>query len=168
MTLHEIFSRMTADQSAAIFNWLHDKERKLYKATIEALAKQRHLRGIFVERKPRPERHAWLHEALGRKSSDGVAAQILQIWLVGEHSKLLCDFLDSLGIQHDENGTLEELPSEPTVEKLKQAIDSIYEKHDHGVVAIYLHAFHAMNEDGWKTLGELLETDSRLQLGKPA
>jgi len=167
MTLHEIFSRMTAEQSAAIFNWLHDKERKLHKATIEALAKQRHLRGIFVERKPRPERNTWLQEALRRKTSDGVAAQILQIWLVGEHSKLLCDFLDSLGIHHDENGTLEELPAEPSAEKLRQAIDSIFEKHEPGVTAIYLQAFHAMNESEWKTLGELLETDSRLQLGKP-
>jgi len=168
MTAHEIFSRIPAAQASDIFTWLHDKEKKLYKATLEALAKQRHLRGIFIERKPRPERHAWMHEALGRKANNDVSAQILQIWLVGEHSKLLCDFLDLLGIKHDENGTVDELPSEPASGKLKPAVDGLLEKYSPSLVATYLHAFHALNDHGWQTLGELLETDERLKIGQAA
>jgi hypothetical protein len=165
MTAYEIFSRIPAAQASDIFNWLHDKEKKLYKATMEALAKQRHLRAVFVERKPRPERHAWMLEALGRKANDDVAAQILQIWLVGEHSGLLCDFLDLLGIKHDENGTVEELPAEPAAGKLKASVDALMGKHDPSLVATYLNAFHALNDQGWKTLGELLEADERLKIG---
>ena len=168
MTAHDIFLRIDSEQASAIFTWLFDREKKLYKATIEALAKQRHLRAIFVERKPRPERHAWMHEALGRKANNDVAAQILQIWLVGRHSALLCDFLDLLGISHDENGTVETIPSEPEPGKLKPAVDALLAKHDPPVVAIYLHAFHGMNDSQWNTLGELLEADPRLKLGTAA
>ena len=39
-------------------------------------------------------------------------------------------------------------------------------KHDPGVVAVYLHTFQAMDEQGWSTLEELLAEDARLQLGK--
>ena len=104
MTAHEIFSRITSSQSSGILTWIHDQEKPVYKATLETLAKQRHLRPVFLERKPRPERNAWMIEALGRKANNDVAAQVLQIWLIGAHSKLLCDFLDLLDIPHEANG----------------------------------------------------------------
>ncbi len=169
MAPHEIFSRMTPEAAFQLLGFLFEKEKALYKAAIEALAKQRNLRPIFVERKPRNERFAWLQNALSRRSGDAIAANLLQIWLVEGHSALLCDFLDGLGIAHDENGTVEELPAAPPKEQLAPVIDSLLAKHDPTVVAIYLNAFQALNDDGgWASLGELLETDSRIKLGEPA
>ena len=110
---HEIFLRMPRATAEELFTFLLEKEKPLYRATIDSLAKQRKLRPVFVERKPRKERHVWMQEILGKKNSDGIAAHLLQIWLVGAHSKLLCDFLDGLGIKHDENGTVDALPSAP-------------------------------------------------------
>jgi len=130
------------------------------------VAKQRKLRPVFIERKPRNERYAWLQEALGRKASDAIAAHILQIWLVGQHSKLLCDFLDGLGIKHDENGTIEQLPAEPPREALEKTINDLLQKHDPETVAVYLHAFQAMDDTGWTTLDEILQSDERLKPGK--
>jgi len=164
MTAYEIFSRIPSSQASGILTWLYDHEKQVYKAAIESLAKQRHLRAIFVERKPRPERNVWMIEALGRKANTDVAAQLLQIWLIGEHSKLLCDFLDLLEIKHDDNGTVEQLPNEPAEGKLKPAIEALLQKHDPTLVVTYLNTFHALNDESWKSLGELLETDDRLKL----
>jgi hypothetical protein len=165
---HEIFSRMPSETAGQLLSFLFEKEKPLYKATIESLAKQRKLRPIFVERKPREERHAWMKENLGKKSSEGVAAHLLQIWLVGAQAKLLCDFLDGLGIAHDENGTIEELPSAPPKEEVARVVNSLLETHDASVVAVYLHAFQALDEQGWPSLAEVLAEDPRLQLGEPA
>ena len=165
---HEIFSRMPAETAGQLLSFLFEKEKPLYKATIDSLAKQRKLRPVFVERKPRDERHAWMKEILGKKSSEGIAAHLLQIWLVGAQTKLLCDFLDGLGIAHDENGTIEELPSAPPKADLSRVVDSLLETYEPGVVAVYLHAFQALDENGWPTLAELLAEDPRLQLGEPA
>ena len=161
---HEIFARMPEPVSEQLLGYLCDKEKPLYKATIDTLTKQRKLRSIFVERKPRPERHTWMRDALGRKVNEAVSAHLLQIWLVGAHAKLLCDFLDILGIAHDENGTIEELPSAPEKAQLTAAIDTVCASHDPGVVAVYLHAFQALDEKGWSTLEELLAEDPRLKL----
>lgn len=166
MAPYAIFSQMTPDLASLIFGFLFEKEKPLYKATIEALAKKRNLRPVFVERKPRNERFAWMKDALGRPANDGVAAHLLQVWLVGAQSALLCDFLDALGITHDENGTVEELPPAPAKEKIEAAVETLLSKHEPGVVAIYLHTFQALHENGgWPTLGEVLESDSRLKLG---
>src|ERR1700692_4555604 len=104
LTSCDIFQRTSPALVSNLFSYLFEKEKPLYKATIEAVAKQRKLRPVFIERKPRPERHTWMHEALSRKASDAISAHILQIWLVGQHSALLCEFLDGLGIKHDDNG----------------------------------------------------------------
>lgn len=165
MAPHEIFARMTPALASDLLGFLFDKEKKLYKAAIEALAKQRNLRPIFVERKPRNERFAWMHDALSRRNNDAVAANLLQIWLVEAHTPLLCDFLDGLGIEHDENGTVEELPPAPPKEKLTEVIDTLFGKHDPQIVAVYLNTFQALDDEGgWSTLAELLSSDPRLQL----
>jgi len=161
---HEIFSRMPASASAQLFSHIAEKEKPLMKAAIDTLCKQRKLRPVFVERKPKPERFAWLRDALGRKQNEGVAAQLLQIWLVGTQSKLLCDFLDGFGIAHDEHGTIEEVPAAPEKAKLAEVVNGLLEKYDPAVVAVYLHAFQATDEKGWSTLEELLAEDPRLKI----
>ncbi len=165
MPTHEIFAAMPAEAAAEIFGYLHREEKQLYKAAIDTLAQQRKLRPVFVERKPRPERFAWLRSALARPANDAVAAHILQIWLVGQHANLLCAFLDGLNIAHDENGTVETLPDSPAKEDLRRTIDDLATRFDLTTVAIYLQAFQATHDEGgWPSLGELLESDPRLQL----
>lgn len=164
MAPHAIFSQMTPDLAFQIFGFLFEKEKPLYKATLEALAKKRNLRPVFVERKPRNERFLWMKDSLARPVNDGVAAHLLQVWLVAAQAPLLCDFLDALGIAHDENGTVEELPPAPAKEKIEAAIEALLAKHEADVVAVYLHTFQALHENGgWPTLGETLEADARLK-----
>ena len=165
---HDIIQQASPALVSNIFSYLFENEKPLYKATIDAVAKQRKLRPVFIERKPRNERFTWLHEALGRKASEAISAHLLQIWLVGQHKALLCDFLDALGIKHDENGTVEQLPPQPDKEPLEKAVSTILEKHDPEIVAVYLHAFQALNDTGWTNLDEILEKDERLQIGKVA
>jgi hypothetical protein len=163
-TPHEIFALMPSAVAEQLFTFLLEKEKALYQTTLDTLAKQRKLRTVFVERKPRAERHAWMREVLGRKLNETVGAQLLQIWLVGAHAKLLCDFLDGLGIAHDANGTIETLPPAPEKAALVAAIEPLFAKHDPGVVAVYLNAFQALDDEGWPALGELLAEDPRLRL----
>ena len=161
---NDIFARMPPAVAAQLFAHLHENEKPLYKATIDTLAKQRKLRPVFIERKPRDERFAWLREMVSKKQNADVAAHLLQIWFVGAQSKLLCDVLDALGIAHDENGTIEEMPEAPPKAALVKAIDECFAKHDPQVVAVYLNAFQALDEKGWSTLAELLAEDPRLRL----
>ncbi len=162
---NEIFAKMPAPVAADLFAHLAEKEPNLLQATLTTLCQQRKIRPVFVERKPRTERYTWIRDGLGRKQNADVAAHLLQIWLVGAHSKLLCDFLDGFGIPHDEHGTIEDLPSAPEKGKLTEVVTDLLSKHDPGVVAVYLHAFQATDEKGWSTLEELLAEDPRLKIG---
>jgi hypothetical protein len=148
----------------SVLVFLLEYEKPVYKAMIQNIASRRKLRPIFIERKPKSERHIWLQQALSLKGSDDLAIQLLQIWLLGAYREMICDFLDLLGIKHDGKGVVDDLPPEPAREALTEAITKLLEKHPREVVAVYLHAFQAMDDTGWSTLGEVLSADPRIFL----
>jgi hypothetical protein len=164
MKSHELFQRMSQPLAGQVFTFLHETEKPVYKAAIQGLANQRNLRPVFVERKPRDERHAWMKAALARPVSDTLATHLLQAWLLGANKPMLCDFLDALGIAHEEDGTVEVIPPCPPKEKLEAAVDQLVGKYDPQPVAVYLHAFRDMDSSvQWPALNEILEQDPRLQ-----
>jgi len=164
MKCYEIFSKLSPELTNQIFAYLLESEKPVYKAMIQNIATRRKLRPIFIERKPKNERHIWLQQALSLKSADDITMQLLQIWLLGSQREMICDFLDYLGIAHDGKGVVENLPAEPPREKLEETITKLLEKRSPEVVAVYLHAFQAMDETGWQVLDEGLLTDSRIAL----
>lgn len=168
MSPNEIFLQMPESTCSALLGEMFENEKPLYKNLVENLAKQRKLRPVFVERKPRLERFAWLKDALGRRQNEAIAANLLQIWLVSRHSAMLCDFLDSLGIKHDDNGTVEQIPPQPEKPALEAAVAALLEKYESPIVAVYLNAFQALDQNGWPLLDEIIAADPRLQLGAPA
>ncbi|HEX4086952.1 MAG TPA: hypothetical protein VHY22_18700 [Chthoniobacteraceae bacterium] len=167
MSPNEVFFHMSAATCGGMLSDLFENEKPLYKNLIENLAKQRKLRPVFIERKARTERFAWIKDALGRKQNEPVAANLLQIWLVSRHPGMLCDFLDSLGIKHDDNGTVEAMPPQPEKPALEAAIAALLEKYDPAIVAVYLHAFQALDDTGWPLIDEIIAADPRLHLGAP-
>lgn len=164
----EIFQQLSPALAGDIFSYLQESDKPAYKMAIQTLATQRKLRPVFVERKPRNERYAWMQHALTRPANEAIASNVLQIWLMGSQSSLLCDFLDSLGIEHDEKGGIETLPECPPADKLQTAIDAVLAKHPAEAVSVYLNCFQSMEIAGWPLLGEVLEKDERLRLGTPA
>ena len=163
-TPNEIFARLPESVSDSLFAHLHANEKPLYKAAIRSVSEFRKLRPVFLERKPKTEQFKYIASHLAMRTNNALAAQILQIWLVGAHSKLLCAFLDGLGIAHEENGTIDELPEAPPKEKLAEVITSLRKDFDPELVKVYLHAFQSLDDEAWPTLGSLLVEDSSLAL----
>lgn len=155
---------MPAPMAQGILAFLHENQKPLYRATLETLAKSRNLRPVFLEKKPRTEQHAWILTQLSRKANDDTAAHLLQIWLVGAHKNLLCDFLDGFKIAHDENGTVEALPPAPAREDLVRVIDSLRSRYEPALLAVYLNTFQSLDSEGWPSLQELINEDTTLQL----
>jgi hypothetical protein len=157
---------MSPALAAEIFVYLQKEQKPVYKAAIQGLANQRNLRGVFIERKPPHERHPWLQQALSRPISDALASHLIQGWLLGANKQMLNDFLDALGIAHEEDGTVEELPPCPPKEQLASAISALLQKYPAEAVAVYLHAFRDMDSTvQWPALNELLQETPQLQLG---
>lgn len=163
MTSHELFATMPPALAAEIIEFNHTSEKKLYRAALETVAQSRKVRAVFLERQPRDERCAAITASLSRPALHQAADSLLRNWLLRKHTSLLTDFLEVLGIQH-ENGVVEALPKTVEDERLKAGVESLLAKHPREAVAIYLHAFNSMNGENWTNLEDLLRTDLRLKL----
>ena len=86
---------------------------------------------------------------LTRPALDPVAGNLIRTWLLKKHKAMLVDFLDALGIAHQE-GVVEDLPATMDDAKLQAAVEACWQISAR-VVAVYLHAFNEMNEVDGRT-----------------
>jgi len=164
LTSHELMGFMSPALALEIINYVYESDKPLYRTVLAAVAEARKLRPVFLERQPRTDRHNTMVQTLARPSLDAVTGNLVRAWLLKKYKSMLCDFLDALGITHNE-GVVEDLPPTIEEEKLRAAVETLLGKYPPEVVAVYLNAFHDMNEVDWPNLKALLEGDKRLQLG---
>lgn len=147
-----------------IITFTFENEKPTYRATLNAVAEARHVRGVFLERQPKAQRHATMASSLAKPNLEAAAGNLIRIWLIKKHKAMLVDFLNALEIKN-EDGVVEDLPESMDDAKLKAAVDTLLGKYPPEAVAVYLNAFNDMNEANWANLKTMLESDSRLQLG---
>ncbi len=164
LTSHELLGFMSPNLALEILTYAHENDKPVYRASPAAVAEARKVRPVFLERQPKPQRHAAMLATLARPALEMVTANLLRTWLLKKHKAMLCDFLDALGITHKE-GVVDDLPATIDDAKLHSAVDLLMGKYPRETVAVYLHAFQGMNEVEWSNLKTMLETDKRLELG---
>ena len=164
MTSTELFAAMPPTLAADVIEFNHAEEKPVYRAALEAIAQLRKVRPVFLERQPRDERLANMIASLSRPQLGLAADTLLRCWLLKKHTGVLTDFLNALGIAH-ENGAVETLPKTVEDAALKSAVEQLLAKHPAEVVAVYLRCFNSMNVENWANLDGLLQEDPRLALG---
>jgi hypothetical protein len=164
LTSHELFGFMSPNLANEILNFAYETDKPTYKSTLNAVAQARHVRPVFLERQPRPQRQAAMIATLSKPALEEVAGGLIRVWLVKKYKTMLADFMDALEIKN-EGGVVDDLPAAIDDAKLKPAIDTLLAKYPPETVAVYLHAFNDMNEANWANLKTMLESDARLQLG---
>lgn len=164
LTSHELFGFMSPALANDIITFTFENEKPTYRATLNAVGEFRHVRGVFLERQPKSQRHATMISSLAKPALDLAAGNLIRTWLLKKYKSMLADFLNALEIKN-EDGVVEDLPKSMDDAKLKSAVDTLLRKYPPEAVAVYLNAFNDMNEANWANLKALLEGDPRLQLG---
>lgn len=164
LTSHELLGFMSPTLALEILTYAFEADKPLYRTTLAAVAEARKVRAVYLERQPRPQRHAAMLATLARPALELVTGNLIRTWLLKKYTSMLGDFLDALGIVHKE-GVVEDLPAAMEDAKLKAAVDGVLAKYPREVVAVYLNAFNDMNEVAWPNLKTMLASDPRLQLG---
>jgi hypothetical protein len=162
MTSTELFAAMPARVAHEILDYCHAHEKQLYRTALDAVAQVRKLRSVYLERLPRAERYGLLAESLRLPGLMAGADGLIRTWLLKQHTGLLKDFLDALQIKH-EDGVVEGLPATVPDDVLRNAVNTLLERHPAEAVAIYLHAFNSMNGEQWTNLDALVREEPRLQ-----
>jgi hypothetical protein len=163
LTSYELLGFISPELAHRILADTADDNRELYEATLSSVARLRGMRPQFLKKQPKPARHKTMVQAMCKPAFDEATGSLLRGWLLKHQLGLLTQFLDALGIKHEE-GIVEDLPKTIADDTLASALDNLLANNDQDVIVLYLHAFHTMNDAGWSNLEAALEKDERLQL----
>ena len=162
LTFHELIGFMSPKMANQILEATQANNREVYRALVAAMAEAQKMRPVFIGRQPKERRHKNFVQMLSRTGAEEHAGNLIRGWLFKEHKDVLTGFLGKLGIEHEE-GMVDDLPESISDDALNAAVDLLIEKYDRELVAVYLPAFNASNENRWGNLDALLADDKRLQ-----
>ncbi len=162
LTFHELIGFMSPKMANRILEDTQANNREVYRALVASMAQAQKMRPVFIGRQPKERRHKSFVQMLSRTGSEEHAGNLIRGWLFKEHKNVLTDFLGRLGIEHEE-GMVDDLPESISDDALNAAVDLLIEKYERELVAVYLTAFNASNENRWGNLDTLLADDERLQ-----
>ena len=162
LTFHELIGFMSPKMANRILEDTQANNREVYRALVASMAQAQKMRPVFIGRQHKERRHKSFVQMLSRTGSEEHAGNLIRGWLFKEHKDVLTDFLGKLGIEHEE-GMVDDLPESISDDALNAAVDLLIEKYDRELVAVYLTAFNASNENRWGNLDALLAEDERLQ-----
>jgi hypothetical protein len=160
---HTIWPTLPAQLANDILLSVQKANKKLYRTAVEVMAPRMGIRVPTLLETPKAQRHATWIQILARPEMEVLSFNLLSAWLIDSQRPMLCAWLDSLGIEHGDNGCADSFPPEPTPAALKKGVDLLLNQFDPQIVGVYLRTFNQIDETQWPALDELLRNDPRLQ-----
>lgn len=161
---HTLWPVLPGQLTNTILLSVQKSNKKLYRTTVEVMAPRMGIRVPILMETPKAKRHETWAQILSRPEMEVLSFNLLSTWLIEEQRPMLCAWLDSLGIEHGDNGCADKFPPQPEPAALKKAVEGLLEKFDPVIVGTYLRCFNQIDETQWPALDEILKDDPRLQL----
>ena len=159
MKAYQVFARMTPERAHSLLEGLRKEAPGVYTQALGAASVWLKARPQFVQ-KQRPEQRAKLvRQALSRVATSIVAEEVLAAYFLQVKKALLIEWLDSVGLAHEEGALEADAPPEPAADALATAVTTFRKPEEAEDRELLLLAFAAQSAIDWPELERLLEAD---------
>jgi hypothetical protein len=160
MRSNEIFARMSKEQAAAFLDEVKREAQPVAQLALGATAQAFRLRPEFLRRQPKLRQAEWMRRALGRTVGAPVAEEVLATYFLEHHLELLKEWLDLIGIEHEDGQIkVEELPN-PGPKAIESAVAKFRKGDQPERRELLLKAFAAQSAVEWPELEALVSRAS--------
>jgi hypothetical protein len=160
MKPHQVFARLSPERAFALLAKVQEKLPGVYTQAVGAACVTLKTRPQFMMKQPPEKRAAFVRQALSRFAAAPIAEEVLAAYFLEVRRDLLTEWLDALGIEH-ENGVLkQDDPAEPAREKLVAAVAKFREGADPEDRQLLLEAFAAQSAVEWPALDAVLGVEA--------
>ncbi len=156
MRSNEVFGAMSPEQATALLTVLSEKAPGMYASALHLAATAMRARPVYLRRQPFEKQAISIRRALARATSNGVAEEILAIYFLECRKELLVEWLDLLGIEHEDGVLTEDEPAAPTRKALEAATRKFLGGKNPDDRVLLLRAFAAQDSIDWPDLEALL------------
>jgi hypothetical protein len=154
---YQVFARMSEGRTHALLEGLRQGAPAVYTQALAAASAWLRARPQFVV-KQTPERRAKLvRQALARFSTSLVAEEVLAAYFLQVKKPLLVEWLDAIGLAHEDGALTADAPPQPERTALEKAVAAYRATPDDAEDrALLLEAFAAQSAIDWPALEELI------------
>jgi hypothetical protein len=158
MRSYQIYAAMSPDRAAAVMSGLSENSPQMFKQALLLASASMNARPTYLQRQPFEKQVGAVRRALSRVAANSVAEETLAVYFLECRKELLAEWLDLLGLKH-EDGILEaDSPVAPNKAELQKARDSFCGVDDDADRSLLLNAFAAQSAIDWPDLDALLDS----------
>ncbi len=159
MRAYQVFARMTPERAHALLEGLRKEAPAIYSQALGAASVWLKARPQFVMKQRPPQRAKLVRQALSRVATNVVAEEVLAAYFLQVKKALLIEWLDGLGLAHDEGALEADAPPEPARDALEKAVVAFRKPEEAEDRELLLHAFAAQSAIDWPELERLLGSE---------
>jgi hypothetical protein len=156
MRPHQIFAALSPEHTEAFFAGLAEHSPEMYQQSVFAAAANMKARPQYLLKQPKAKQAQAIRRALARVHSSALAEELLAIYFLHCRLELLREWLDLVGLEHEDGMLQEDTPAQPDPADLAKHVNSLLEKDDDPDRLLLLRAFAAQSAISWPALDELL------------
>jgi hypothetical protein len=156
MRSYQVFAAMPPERALAMLRVLSQKSPQMFRQTVDAAALATRTRPVYLRRQPFEKRSEAVRRALSRVVANALADELLAVYFLECRKPLLIEWLDLVGVAHEEGSLEEAAPAQPPPARLCEAVQAFRSKEDDPDRALLLSAFAAQGAVDWPALDALL------------
>ena len=147
---------MTPERADKLMAVLAEKAPVMYASALHLAGATLKTRPAYLRRQPRDKRAASIRRSLSRVASNDVAEEVLAVYFLECRKDLLIEWLNLLGVEHEEGVLSEAVPQTPDRGTLRKATKRFLGVDDDADRELLLQAFAAQESIDWPDLEAIL------------
>src|SRR5262245_52329002 len=155
MRSFQVFAAMPPEEAERMLRVLSKDAPAMFRQAVAAAISIK-ARPVFLRNQPFELRAKTVRRALARVSANLVADELLAIYFLECRKPLLLEWLDLVGLAHDDGTLKEDTPAEPPAAELAAAVAKYRGAGDDPDRELLLRAFAAQSAIQWPALDALL------------
>lgn len=157
MRPNQIFAAMSQEKCGQIMEKIAQQSPEAVKQTVAAAAIALKFRPQFLLKQPLEMRVSSVRRALSRTSSNALAEELLAVYFLKCRLDLLAEWLDLLGLEHEEGILKADVVASPAEAELREKVSRFRAVDGDADRELLLQAFAAQTAIHWPALDEMIE-----------
>jgi hypothetical protein len=157
MRSFQVFAAMAPEQAIRLVENLKEHAPGMYAQALAAAAAALRARPVYISRQPIDKQSTSIRRALSRVSASPIAEGLLAVYFLECKKELLLEWLDLIGIEHDDGSLEEDDPKQPPKAKLAEAAQTFRAADDDPDRELLIAAFAAQGSIEWPDLDALID-----------
>jgi hypothetical protein len=154
MRAFEIFADMEAERAERLIAEISSVAPAVYAQAMALVGAAMKARPQYILKQPAAKRADMIRRVLGRVRSNDMAEEVLATYFIDARKELLVEWLDLLGLEHEEGILSTDTPAAPDDEKIAASVTTFRSAEDDSGEdrELLLKAFAAQRAINWPAL----------------